>query len=199
MSRYYSGGYDRLDDPDWNLNLDASESAVNLGSYEPVHAHEDDAAPLNRDTAYQPAVPATYLDSKYPPRGVKGWKSKTWDRWTGRKKIIVASSVIAAVVVIIAVVVGVSVAETEGSPFSYTQSFANVTNANAFASGGAVHGSPVAHDGIGAGADTYTYYSGDASNFPNNTKWISYQKMWSNNLNTISGSCTTLGDGADDT
>lgn len=213
MSRYYSQqSYDRLDDDhDWNPAHSPSQSNVNLGSYEhestanltsyePFRTPIDDDAQLNREgTAYQQPVPSSYLNSKYPQRGVKGLKSKHWDTASRRKRWIIIGSVAAVLIILIAIIVGVAVAESSDG-FSYTQSFVKVTNQAAFDSGGAVEDVPQNnHDGIGAGADTYTYYQGDETNFPASSEWVSFQQMWTNNRPTIEGACSTLGDGSDDT
>lgn len=196
MSRYYSQTYARLDDPDWNPN--ASSENVDNSSYEPYRSVPHDDAPLNRTT-----LPSAYLDSKYPQPGLKGLKSKSkgwlsWSEWSRRKKLIVVGSVIATVI-IIAIIIAAAVS-LSGSSFDYTPSSAKVTNEAAFQSGGASRDTPpLNHDGVGAGEDKYVYYTGDASNFPPSSEWVSYQQMWTNNLPTIQGSCSTLGDGDDDT
>ena len=78
----------------------------------------------------------------------------------------------------------------------------HVTNVKAFQSGGATHDSPTdsTQDGIGAGSDTYKYYTGGPENFPDpETEWISFEDMWNANMNTLQTSCGYLGEGDDNT
>lgn len=44
-------------------------------------------------------------------------------------------------------------------------------------------------DGCGPGADTYTFYSGPASNFPTTDKWVSFDDMFNANIPLMQGSC----------
>ena len=120
--------------------------------------------------------------------------------WSTRRKAIVWGGV-AAVIVIIFIAVGVGVAVSKKSvPFTFELSNAKVTSSAAFDSGGAtkVDVSNV-NDGIGAGADEYTYYSGTADQFPTKDKWISFADMWTNNLPNIKQSCQNLKAGKDNT
>lgn len=103
-------------------------------------------------------------------------------------------------IIILAIIIGTAVS-LSGSDFTYTPPppDSQVTNEAAFESGAATKDDPPTnHDGTGAGEDKYVYYEGDASNFPTSDQWMSYQQMWTNNLPTIQGACSTLGDGDDD-
>jgi len=113
-----------------------------------------------------------------------------------RRKFLICGGV-AALVLVIALAVGLGVGLTVGNKYDYTPSFAHVTNTAAFTNGGATHNSPWdTNDGIGAGKDEYTYYSGNWTNFPNASDWVSFSDMWSGNLHTLQTSCETLGDGS---
>ena len=184
-SRYYSQQYSRLDEPDPL----ASSSNIGLDHYpdpHPDHQMETTEYHGNRDAFQLP--PVAYEDDN----SLK--KPKT--RWSRKQKIIVFGSS-AALLVIVAIVVGVAVALTRQA-FSYTPSYAQVTNSEAFTTGGATHNSPNdTTDGIGAGQDTYTYYSGPASKFPASDSWISFTNMWEANLHTLQTSCGVLGEGKD--
>jgi len=219
MSRYYSQSYAPLDDPERNRSISPGPSARNSSdnlhapnsSYEPYHSQTQlpsyaDDAPLTNTRYVSQPLPSAYIDSKYPQPGFTGLaKSKGhgllgwWRDASLRKKLIVVGSAIAAII-LIALAISVAVVETEGSSFSFTPSAARVTNEAAFQSGaGSREVPPKNHDGIGAGEDVYQYYQGGAANFPTSDKWVSFQQMWSNNLPTMQGSCSTLGDGDDDT
>lgn len=54
------------------------------------------------------------------------------------------------------------------------------------------------NDGIGAGSDSYTYYSGGAGNFPARAKWVSFNSMFSANAVNMRVSCANNGWGAND-
>lgn len=112
-----------------------------------------------------------------------------------RRKFLIFGGV-TALVLVIALAVGLGVGLTLGNKYDYTPSFAHVTNAAAFINGGATRKSPWdVNDGIGAGKNEYTYYSGNWTNFPNASDWVSFSDMWSNNLHTLQTSCEILGDG----
>ncbi|OJD38865.1 glycoside hydrolase [Diplodia corticola] len=57
-------------------------------------------------------------------------------------------------------------------------------------------------DGVGAGADSYTFYRGDGSagaGWPSKDKWVSFENMWNTNKDQIlAKSCGYNGWGADD-
>lgn len=108
------------------------------------------------------------------------------------------SSIVAGLITLIIIIV-VAVVVSRNHGFSYHTSDAQVNNTAAFASGGATHGSVNdTKDGIGAGTDSYKYYQGKASKFPNHTLWISFEDMWNNNRDNIKQSCGWLNYGEDD-
>lgn len=116
--------------------------------------------------------------------------------WSPRKKFIVAG-VVAAVLLIIALAVGLGVGlahksdeKKDSEAFSYTPSNAVVTSDYAYTLGGATTRDVTnVTDGIGAGEDKYTYYSGNYTQFPTTDKWISFEDMWKANLDTFLTSC----------
>lgn len=117
--------------------------------------------------------------------------------WSRRRKVVICS--IAALVLILIIVIPVVVHEQQ-TAFHYTPSSAQVTNTTAFTTGGATHNSVNSmQDGIGAGQDKYTYYSGPASSFPPATTWISFENMWTSNLPSMQTSCSALHAGEDNT
>ncbi|KAF2727916.1 hypothetical protein EJ04DRAFT_516982 [Polyplosphaeria fusca] len=115
-----------------------------------------------------------------------------------RKCVIIGLAVVSAIVLIIIIALAATLSRKRG--FNYTASTAQVNNTMAFDSGGATRKS--VNDtsiGIGAGTDTYTYYQGNASLFPPKERWVSFQDMWDNNLDTFKYSCGWLGYGKDNT
>ncbi|KAK3113789.1 hypothetical protein LTR53_008567 [Teratosphaeriaceae sp. CCFEE 6253] len=112
--------------------------------------------------------------------------------WSRRRKCVVFGGAALLLVIVIAVVAGVAVAlsHKKSAPFDFMLSNAQVTNETAFTLGGATKsGSSNTADGIGGGSDEYTYYQGVASNFPDSSKWISFESMWSNNQEIMKTSC----------
>ena len=112
--------------------------------------------------------------------------------WSRRRKCVVISIATSVVLLIIIIALAVSLPRRKGS-FKYTPSTAQVNNTIAFSEGGATRKS--VNDtsvGIGPGTDTYTYYQGNASNFPIADKWVSFQDMWIANLDTFKQSCGWL-------
>ncbi|CAK4031070.1 Hypothetical predicted protein [Lecanosticta acicola] len=115
-----------------------------------------------------------------------------------RRWAVCGSAILATIILVVIVVVAVVV--SRNSKATYTPSSAQVNNTAAFLSGGATHDSVNdTKDGIGAGTDTYRYYQGNATNFPNQTLWVSFEDMWNANLDTIKQSCGWLKYGNDDT
>lgn len=128
-----------------------------------------------------------YDDLQEGPR--KPWLTRRKKIWIG---IILA--VIALIIIIVGAVVGTR------KSFKYAPSDAQVNNTIAFQKGGATHNSVNnTSDGIGAGQDVYHYYEGGPNNFPDASKWISFQDMWNNNLPNIQKSCGWLGYPPDNT
>jgi hypothetical protein len=111
--------------------------------------------------------------------------------WSRRRTCVVISIAVSVVLLILIIALAVSLPRRD--KFKYTPSTAQVNNTLAFEQGGATRKS--VNDtsvGIGAGTDSYTYYQGNASNFPTADKWISFQDMWTANLDTFKESCGWL-------
>jgi hypothetical protein len=116
--------------------------------------------------------------------------------WSGRRKCVVFSLILSVILLII--IIALAVALPRRDRFKYTPSTAQVNNTLAFSSGGATRKS--VNDttiGIGSGTDSYTYYRGNASNFPSSNQWVSFTDMWTANLDTFKYSCGWLDLGAD--
>ncbi|KAI9741568.1 MAG: hypothetical protein M1818_004374 [Claussenomyces sp. TS43310] len=76
---------------------------------------------------------------------------------------------------------------------------AQVTNSDAFSDPrGGGQNSVNDNDGNGAGTDSYTYYSGGKENFPDNTKWVNFEDMFTANEVYMRESCANNGWGAND-
>lgn len=119
--------------------------------------------------------------------------------WCGIRRGCAICGLVALSVIVLIIIIVVAVVVSKNSGFHYTPSTAQVNNTAAFTSGGATHDS--VNDtapGIGAGTDTYKYYQGNATHFPNHTLWISFDDMWKNNLNNIKQSCGWLDYGDND-
>ena len=211
MQRYYSGNYNRLSDPSDPFNPEirsANATPINLENYDTeYHPHTPAYSPnagyqqhshTYNNEAFEP-LSDDYEEPKAFPTATSPRRKFYQIQWTRKRKII-AWSLLGAFIIILAVVIGVAVFFSE-TAFTYTPSNQHVTNAAAFTSGGATKANPYNsnNDGIGAGADTYTYYSGDVSNFPTSDGWVSFKDMWNSNLNTLQTSCGYLNEGADNT
>lgn len=119
--------------------------------------------------------------------------------WSRRRKCVVFGGITLSVIVLV-IIIAVAATVSRKSGFKYTPSTAQVNNTAAFESGGATRKS--VNDtsvGIGAGTDSYTYYQGNASNFPPASRWVSFDDMWTANLDTFKYSCGWLDRGADNT
>lgn len=180
-SRYYSGTYSSVPNP---------ENAQHAG--EGQFGDYEDYQQFQKVQDLEFAEPQSTL----PPRT----RRQGWSQWTGRKKLMVLGGAVLAVIVIgVAVGVGVGLGTEKDQPYTYVPAKGDlkVTNDAAFEQGGATHADPSnTNDGIGAGEDKYTYYSGPASNFPDHTKWISFENLWAGNLHSIKTSCKTNHHGA---
>lgn len=79
------------------------------------------------------------------------------------------------------------------------RSVATATNTACFDGdrGGCAH-SVNDNDGIGSGSDVYTMYSGATSNFPDKSKWVSFNSMFTANAVNMRVSCENNGWGAND-
>ena len=227
MQRYYSQPYNRLEDPlrptSTGIGLDPyardlhpgagpdenNQSPVQLSRADPFSAQSSTYEPFRPQAL--PGQPAPQLsdnlryDQQYgepsgTPRRRGGLRrclpnTQTWSR---RNKIAVLCAVAVALVVIVAAIAaGIGLA-LRHDKFTYTPSYAKVTSDDAFWAGGATRASPDdTNDGTATAVDEYTYISGPATNFPNQTRWISFEDMWAINLHTLQTSCKTLGYGSD--
>ncbi|KAF7186000.1 hypothetical protein HII31_12663 [Pseudocercospora fuligena] len=117
----------------------------------------------------------------------------------GRKCCVI--SFVVFLVLILAVVVPVAVVASKNN-FSYTPSTAQVNETAAFTSGAATRDSVNnTKDGIGGGQDVYTNYKGNATKMLAElpvAKWVSFEDMWNNNLDTLQNSCGWLDYGEND-
>lgn len=198
MPRYYSQQYSAVDAP-------APSGAIHeLERYgdaqNPFTSYSDPHPPSNHGSS-TPALPspgyayggaAANIDPFEDQNSLKAPRKAGWSR---KRKIIIFGGIAAVLVIAIAVGVGVGVAlSSKGSPYDYTPSTAQVTNDTAFSEGGASKSDPwtTTSDGIGAGEDKYTYYSGTSENFPALSSWVSFDDMWAGNVYTIQNSCKNL-------
>ncbi|KAK7193612.1 hypothetical protein DPSP01_000164 [Paraphaeosphaeria sporulosa] len=119
--------------------------------------------------------------------------------WNRRRKCVVVGLITLSLIVLV-IIIAVAATMSRKRGFNYVPSIAQVNNTAAFSSGGATRKNVNnTDDGIGAGTDTYTYYHGDASKFPNQTQWVSFADMWTANLDTFKYSCGWLKRGDDNT
>lgn len=120
-----------------------------------------------------------------------GWSRK-------RKCVIFGAASISTIVLVVIIALAVTLSRKDN--FKYTPSYAQVNSTLAFDSGGGTRKSVNdTDDGIGAGTDAYTYYQGNASNFPSTDRWISFNDMWKKNYDTFKYSCGWLKRGDDNT
>jgi hypothetical protein len=108
--------------------------------------------------------------------------------------------VLALVVLVVVIVVAVMMSRKE--KFNYTPSSLQVIEPAAFTSGAATRNDVNdTKDGVGAGTDSYTTYQGNATKFlidVPSSKWVSFEDMWNNNLETLQNACGWLSYGEDD-
>jgi len=189
--RYYSQHYDPVDNP-FSANVDDQPSPgienpfgnSRRGSSVALEDFHDKAGGRSPPTAYNPLY--NDQNSLKQPKG----------GWSRRRKLIIGG-VVVLLIVIIAVVVGVAVSLSSGGKYDYTPSTTQVNNTAAFTNGGATKDAVTdTSDGIGAGKDEYTYYSGEWTNFPNNSDWISFEDMWQGNYYNMQHSCKNLKQGS---
>ncbi|KAI9766771.1 MAG: hypothetical protein M1835_007137, partial [Candelina submexicana] len=76
---------------------------------------------------------------------------------------------------------------------------AKVTNAGAFNSGAGNRNNANTRDGVGNGQDVYRYYQGPAGNFPDKSKWVSFENMFNNYKPQMKKGCGNNGWGPEDT
>lgn len=180
-SRYYSQSYEAVDNP--------AQPYVSRPESSTFQDYQD----------YQGYKTVSDLDisepEPLPPR-------KQNAGWTRRKIFIIAGAVAACVVIGLAVGLGVGLSQrNKDKPYTYTpvKGDLKVTNEAAFGNG-ATHEDPSNEDdGIGAGKDEYTYYSGNASNFPDPKDWVSFGDMWAGNIHFFRTSCSANDHGSDQT
>lgn len=193
--RYYSqqSQYSPLDDPSnpfsSNVALDDLDD-----DYEKYRVNQPSPArsPARRTDGYE----NDYAPPNRNPLNRQPTKQRN-EGWSRRRKLFVIGGALAAVV-ILAIILGVAIPlSNDGGGGSYDLELrqAQVTNQTSFDEGGASNADPWTSnsDGIGAGTDEYTYYSGDTSNFPDSSKWISFGDMWSGNYYNMLHSCQNLG------
>ena len=216
MQRYYSQPYNRLDARDLHpgaghdenkqspVQLSRADPSSNVAStqsntYEPIRPQalpRPQRAPQLSDNLH---YDQQYEEPSGTPRRRGGLRrclpnTQTWSR---RKKIAVICAIaVALVVIVVAIAASIRLALRLDN-FTYTPSYAKVTSDDAFWAGGATRASPDnTNDGIATAVDEYTYISGPATNFPNQTRWISFEDMWAINLHILQTSCKTLGYGS---
>lgn len=137
-----------------------------------------------------------YNDIKSGPRPTK--KAPLLSSWSLKKKLIVFGGV-GAVILIIIIAIAVGVSLSKGS-YNYVPEWNQVTNATSFSTGGATRNDVNnTQDGIGAGADKYTYYQGGPDNFPSSDGWVSFEDMWKANQPTMLKACGWLKMGGETT
>lgn len=107
------------------------------------------------------------------------------------------SASIAGFVLLWIIIIAAATSGSPGSGGNGAVSKVHVTNSAAFSSGGASHLNPFDKGAGTAGRDKYTYYSGDAGNFPDTSLWVAFDDMWKSNLPTIKRACSSLGYGPD--
>jgi hypothetical protein len=76
-------------------------------------------------------------------------------------------------------------------PSARSPSGAQVTNSAAFTSG-AGNQNPNLDNGA-QGSDSYTCYSGGWQNYPDESKWVSFNSMWEANQSLINQGCSSVG------
>ncbi|KAG9245988.1 hypothetical protein BJ878DRAFT_417994 [Calycina marina] len=98
-----------------------------------------------------------------------------------------------------AVISAILASSALAAPVVIERSVVACTNSAAFSNvrGGCVT-SVNDNDGIGAGADVYTYYQGAATAFPAKTSWVSFDQMFTANQVNMAVSCGNNGWGAND-
>jgi len=178
-------------------------------SYGRDYSQSRDHSPLKASRSYSPhktsrsAYPTGFNQdsSPYEQDRHHGQRLPRRDPPTkkNKKKTIIIASVV-ALIVIIALGVGIGVGIAQNKPYKYTVLYNQVSNETAFTDGGATYSSPWTNvsDGIGAGKDEYTYYSGPSTNFPPASSWVSFENMWAGNLYTLQHACKNLNAGDDD-
>lgn len=181
-SRYYSQNYSLVDNPE-----NAHHAAP---AYHPRHQEDDyDYGDYDNYRGFQKVADQNVAQPSPLPGGRSNRPARRG--WSTRRKIVVIGGA-ALIVFIIALAVGLGVGLSGGSEDNfpgYTPSDKVVTNQTSFDTGAATKDAYNNQDGIGKGKDEYTYYSGDSSQFPNSSEWISFEDMWAGNLHMFQSSC----------
>ena len=158
----------------------------------PSHVYDE---PSTQTQGYAERTPPPY-NSDYDFANDEPLKApvKTKRVWSRRRKFTIFGGIAAFLVIAIGIAVGVAVYFLKYK-FSYTPSFAQVTNDEAFTNGGATHTNVNSTDpgSIGAGQDKYTYYTGTWDTFPKPDEWVSFDDMWKANEPGLHQSCEFLG------
>ncbi|KAK3670076.1 hypothetical protein LTR78_010016 [Recurvomyces mirabilis] len=194
--RYYSSSYSPLVGNtaafySSNQELDQYDDHAQKAYGMPSKYSQDD----DRSTYDNHNAPLTYdnlntLKGPRPQRPKAGWSKK--------RKYVVFGIIAVVAVIILAVVIGIVVALTHKStPYNYIPLTDQVTNETSFNFGATKNDPSNVNDGVGAGQDAYTYYSGTADQFPNPDKWISFQDLWNGNLYAMKHACKNLKVGKD--
>ncbi|KAK3721949.1 hypothetical protein LTR37_002765 [Vermiconidia calcicola] len=196
-------------EPHRHQDLESFSTQYDRTPYQPPQSHAAPYEnPFNQEASRGPSpiYEDDYHATKLPPRPAKrAWYTGAmaggmswWNRQTRKMKYILMGSV-AAFIILLIIIIGVAAAVSSNN-FNYEPLDVQVRNPISFETGGATREQPQSNTtGVGAGQDVYTYYSGDASNFPTSDQWVSYEDMWKKNLNTFRTSCGYLGHGADNT
>ena len=185
-SRYYSQSYEPVDNP---------ANPAHLGQPETSHQPDGDYQDYETYRGFKTVSDLDIAESSpgLPPRQEQPKNKK-------KMYIIIGVAVLVCVIIGLAVGLGVGLTRKDDS-YDYVpaKGDAYVTDTRSFGKG-ATHESPSnVTDGIGAGKDEYTYYSGPAKNFPSFSDWISFEDMWNNNLNSFKTSCHANKFGSDQT
>lgn len=185
-SRYYSQSYEALDNP---------ANPQSLGH--PETAHQPDGGEYQDYETYRGFKTVSDLDISEPGHGLppRQQKGRRWGKF-----YIIGGIVAACVIIGLAVGLGVGLSNRE-KPYDYEPAHGNatVTDSRSFGKGATHQPSSNVTDGIGAGKDEYTYYSGKAVDFPDPSKWVSFEDMWKNNLHFFKTSCKANKFGSDQT
>lgn len=188
-SRYYSQSYEAVDNP---------ANPEYLGHPESAHqAHQPDGGEYQDYETYRGFKTVSDLDIAEPGNDLPPRQKRNPNR---KRLYIIGAAVAACVIIGLAVGLGVGLTQRE-KPYDYVPAKGNatVTDSRSFGKGATHEKSSNVTDGIGAGKDEYTYYSGPSDKFPPFSDWISFEDMWKNNLNFFKTSCHANGFGKDQT
>lgn len=184
-SRYYSQSYEAVDNP---------ANPSHLGH--PETAHQPDGGEYQDYETYRGFKTVSDLDIAEPGNDLPPRRAQK----NSRTKLYIIIAVVACVVIGLAVGLGVGLSNRE-KPYNYEPAHGNatVTDGRSFGKGATRQPSSNVTDGIGAGKDEYTYYSGTSDKFPAFSEWVSFEDMWKNNLHFFKTSCHANKFGKDQT